>query len=84
MLPTSEYFNRGTVQINTLQCGGVIDGLKDTMAAGIRKAALSCVGKLTILWCACVTANAHDDSKGKPISLFEIFTFHYCNIIFIV
>ena len=35
------------------------------MAAGIRKAALCCVGKLTALWCTCV--NDDDDDEGKGI-----------------
>ena len=36
------------------------------MAAGIRKAALCCVGKLTALWCTCVN-DEDDESKGNKI-----------------
>ena len=34
------------------------------MAAGIRKAALSCVGKLTVVWCMCVNAD-DEESRGN-------------------
>ncbi|XP_065913448.1 importin-4-like [Dysidea avara] len=37
---------------------------EDTTAAGIRKAALCCVGQLTILWCTYL-GNSDDDSKAN-------------------